>query len=385
MTTSTDRPTAGGPPGELIGGPGWRERARRIQDQALPSGQVVVSCPAPFGAGGLGRHVQEIADALERRAGLRECICEPVAGSGPPSAPRPLPSRVLSAAAAAATRPSPAWRMWRVSVAFDRQAARRLRPADHLLAFNGTALAQFRSARDAGVGSLSLVSANSHMRRVIRQHERAYRQYPVERPWSTHLLRRNLREYDRAERIYVSSSYVRESFLEQGFPEESLPLFPLTPHPRYRHGEAAPGSGTFDIVYVGSLLVHKGVPLLIEAFRRLPHADMRLVLVGGWKSPGMRRHIRRACGEDPRISVSPGDPLPHMRRSRLCVHPAYEDGFAYAPAEALACGIPVIVTEDTGMKDLIASERQGLVLPTGDASAFTDAIDAAYRGEILSG
>ena len=74
-----------------------------------------------------------------------------------------------------------------------------------------------------------------------------------------------------------------------------------------------------------------------------------------------------------------------MRRSRLCVHPAYEDGFAYAPAEALACGIPVIVTEDTGMKDLIASERQGLVLPTGDASAFTDAIDAAYRGEILSG
>ena len=69
----------------------------------------------------------------------------------------------------------------------------------------------------------------------------------------------------------------------------------------------------------------------------------------------------------------------------LCVHPAYEDGFAYAPAEALASGIPVIVSEDTGMKDLIDPPRTGLILPTGDIDALTAAIDAAYRREILVG
>jgi hypothetical protein len=36
------------------------------------------------------------------------------------------------------------------------------------------------------------------------------------------------------------------------------------------------------------------------------------------------------------------------------------------------------------MKDLIPSERSGLILPTGDPGALADAIDAAYRGEILS-
>ena len=80
---------------------------------------------------------------------------------------------------------------------------------------------------------------------------------------------------------------------------------------------------------------------------------MRLKLVGGWGTRGMRRFVEDACAEDPRITAGPGDPLEHLRTASLCVHPAYEDGFAYAPAEALACGVPVIVSEDTGMKELI--------------------------------
>ncbi len=195
---------------------------------------------------------------------------------------------------------------------------------------------------------------------------------------------RNLREYEQAERIYVSSQYIRESFLEEGFPEERLALFPLTPDPRF---EPAPPSrsSTFDVVYVGSLTVHKGVPLLIDAFSRLPHEELRLVLVGGWGTPGMRRFIAQARARDGRISVTRGDPLPHLHAARLCVHPAYEDGFAYAPTEALAAGVPVIVSEDTGMKELLDGATTGLVLPTGDVAALSEAIDEAFRGAILDG
>jgi glycosyltransferase involved in cell wall biosynthesis len=229
------------------------------------------------------------------------------------------------------------------------------------------------------------MSANSHMRRVIRQHDLAHREYPIERQWATLLPARNLREYELADRIHVASRYVWESFTEEGFAEERLSLFGLTPDPRYEPRSAPVTSDTFDVLYIGSLVVHKGVPLLIEAFRRLDHADMRLVLVGGWKTRGMRRFIEEARARDARINVEHGDPLPHLGRARLCVHPAYEDGFGYAPAEALACGVPTIVSEDTGMKDLIALGRNGAVLPTGDLNALTEAIDAAYRREILRG
>jgi glycosyltransferase involved in cell wall biosynthesis len=349
----------------------------------MPSGRVLVSCPAPYGVGGLGRHLKEVCEALERRGQRPLWIADPAGAEAPPARGRGVALPELIDRLAPLARFSPAWRMLAGSVRFDRDAARRQSGAEHLIAFNGTALAQFGAARRAGIESASLMSANSHMRRVVRQHERAYRQYPLERPWATRLLARNLREYAQADRIHVSSAYVWESFVEEGFAEEALSLFPLTPDPRYRPPDVPNRSGTFDIVYSGSLLVHKGVPLLIDAFRRLSHPDLRLVLVGGWKTRSMRRFVQQACSEDPRISVQPGDPLPHLQSARLCVHPSYEDGFAYAPSEALACGVPVIVSEDTGMKELIDPGRDGMILPTGDRDALVEAIAAAYRGEIL--
>jgi glycosyltransferase involved in cell wall biosynthesis len=369
-------------------GAGWRADCEAAQQRAMPTGRVVVSCPAPFGNAGLGRHLQELADAATRNGQPAECLCGVARRDTPPSSssqlhelqiPRPRPplGRLL--------RFSPAWSNLRRSAAFDRCAAEQLPQAEHLLAFNGQALRQLETAERAGYASASLVAANPHFRLLLRQHERAHRQYPLERTWATHLLRRNLSEYERAQRIYVASRYTWESFVEEGVGEDRLSLFPLTPDPRFTQRERPTDAETFDVVFVGRLCVTKGVPLLVDAVRRLAHADLRLVLVGGWSSRGMRRFLQEACARDSRIVIGPGDPAPRLRDAALFAHPSYEDGFAYAPAEALACGVPVLVSDDTGMKELIDPGVNGLILPTGDLDALTDAIDAAYRGEISLG
>jgi glycosyltransferase involved in cell wall biosynthesis len=338
-----------------------------------------VTCSAPLDSGGLGRHLSEIVDAVGRVGGPASTV----SGWSDPRGPRfsrALGSLPLPVAPALSTRV--------FMGEFDAHAARSVRGqgrAEHLIAFNGQALGQLRAARGRGYRSLTLVSANSHLRQVARQHALARSAYPLEGSWTTLMVKRNLAEYAAADRIHVASRYIRESFLAEGVCEEQLVDFPLTPAPRFTPQSRAASveqAERFELVYVGSLAVHKGVPLLIDAVRRLPHADMRLTLVGGWGSRGMRRFVQAACAADPRLQVSPGDPLPHLRRAHLCVHPAYEDGFGYAPAEALACGVPVIVSEDTGMKELIEGPRDGLVLPTGELDALAQAIDAAYRGEL---
>lgn len=388
----------------------WRAQARRAQEAILPTGRVVVSCGAPYGVGGLGRHLKEIVEALERRGATPVCISAGAHASTPRAQGRRprLPGR--TAAAAPLARLSPGWRIWKARVEFDAHAARQLPAADHLIAFNRQALGQFGAARRAGYESSSLMTGSPHVRRVARQHARAYRQYPLERSFGTHIVRRYLAEYELADRIYVASRYAWESFAEQGVRDERLALFPLTPDPRFsrdgsrgehagggsdvqpsaagdlqRGEDTRPGSARFDIVYVGGLSVAKGVPLLVDAVRRLPYADLRLRLIGSWKTRGMRRFIERARAADARIEVCPGDPLPHLRDARLCVHPTFEDGFAYAPVEAIVCGVPVLVSEDTGMKNLVDPGRTGLILPTGDLAALIEAIEAVYRRELLSG
>jgi glycosyltransferase involved in cell wall biosynthesis len=368
--------------GQVPLGQAWRAQAESAQEAVVPDGPAVVSCPAPPGSGGLGRHFQEIVQALDRRGQAPHRIWE--GSPRPADETRPVSPALMGARAAVPlTRFSPAWRMWAVGVRFDADAAHRLPASEHLLAFNGRAALQLAAARRAGYRSCALVSANCHLRHVLRQYERAQRAYPLEHSWAAHLLRRNLREYERADRIYVASAYVWESFVAEGFSDDALSLFPLTPDPRFRPARRAAASSTFNVVYVGSLSVAKGVPLLIDSVSRLPHHELRLKLVGGWGSRGMRRFIGEACARDSRIEVCHGDPLPRLLEASLGVHPSYSEGFGYAAAEALACGVPVVVSEDTGMKELIERGRTGLVLPTGDADAMAETIDAAYRGEIL--
>ncbi|HXB65441.1 MAG TPA: glycosyltransferase [Solirubrobacteraceae bacterium] len=364
----------------------WRAEAARAQERALPAGHVVVSCAASLGVAGLGRHAHEIVDALERRGeGSSFCISAHDSDEGGGSWRGASRRRALARALGPLGRVSPARRVSRAWGEFDRYAANRLPRGEHLIAFSGQALAQLGAAHEQRYRSVALVSGGVHVRSLVRRHEAAHRRYPLERSHARRVPERQLLEYEQAHRIYVASAYTWESFAEHGAGAEKLERFPLTPHPRFQPAAGSERAATFDLVYVGGLSVAKGVPLLIDAMRRLPYEDLRLVLVGGWKSRGMRRFVERARAADPRIGVVAGDPLPYLQRARLCAHPSYADGFAYGAAEALACGVPVLASEDTGMKELIEPGRTGMVLPTGDLEALSEAIDSAYRGELFGG
>ena len=74
MTASTERrePGAAADGDDALGSVGpldaaWRRHSQSTQEAVLPPGRVAVSCTAPLGHGGLGRHLQEIVEALARR------------------------------------------------------------------------------------------------------------------------------------------------------------------------------------------------------------------------------------------------------------------------------------------------------------------------------
>lgn len=372
----------------------WRAEREALQVEGVPSGRVTLSCSAPFAGGGLGRHLQELWGALGRSGAETRLLCGPSSahrGVTPPADRVEVSPGRVAALTRRALSASPALTTWYSARDYDLAARRHIGQGEHLLAFNGQALEQLRAARAAGYRSVSLVSANAHMRQVAERHRMARRAYPIERPWGPRVLARNLAEYELADSILVATDYIRDSFLAAGVPAERLRRFPLTPDPRYGsiatarrpRDRAAGGTSHFEVLYVGSLSVLKGVPLLVDSVRALDAPELRLVLFGGWASRGMRRFLEAACAADPRIVVRHGDPLEQLGSADLYVHPVYEDGFAYAPCEALAAGVPVVVTEDTGMKELIAPGR-GLEVPTGDGAALSAAIEAAYRREILA-
>ena len=72
-------------------------------------------------------------------------------------------------------------------------------------------------------------------------------------------------------------------------------------------------------------------------------------------------------------STAPGSLCDRLRSADIFILPSLEDGFARTVAEALACGLPVITTPNTGASDLVLRGENGEVVPIRDPQAIADA------------
>jgi glycosyltransferase involved in cell wall biosynthesis len=81
--------------------------------------------------------------------------------------------------------------------------------------------------------------------------------------------------------------------------------------------------------------------------------------------------------------------VPHERvmeimvESDVLVLPSLSEGFGLVVTEALACGLPVIVTPNVGASDLVCDGREGFVVPVCSAEAIADRLNALDRDREL--
>jgi glycosyltransferase involved in cell wall biosynthesis len=340
---------------------------------------LTISCSAAHGSGGLGRHLAELVSEHRAASRLQRYFTRgaPPADQLAEIVQTPFTGLLLKLPL---IRSSQGRSQFLVMDRFDAAVAERLvTPVQTHIGFCGQALRTFHRARKLGYERLELVAPTCHLDDVARQHEIAHQAYPLEDGWLNDAHRRKgLAEYDVADQIHVVSEYARQSFLRCGVSGSKLVRTHLGGAEVTRRTPRR-DDGLFRFVYVGMLTVTKGVPLLLDAFAALRQQDIELVLVGGTGSRGMRRFMAEAMQRDSRIKLAPGDPTPIYERSDCCVHPSYQDGFAFAVADALATGLPAIVTEDTGAKELIRTKDNGLIIPTGDLEALVRAMTEIYK------
>ena len=139
----------------------------------------------------------------------------------------------------------------------------------------------------------------------------------------------------------------------------------------------------FTFVFVGRIVGDKGINELVEAFVKLheKHQNARLILVGSYEheldplSDTTREQIESneaidACG--PKYD----DDLLRMYVNADCfVMPSYREGFPNTVLEAGAMGLPSIVTDINGSREIIENEKNGLIIPSKNASALYDAME----------
>jgi len=117
------------------------------------------------------------------------------------------------------------------------------------------------------------------------------------------------------------------------------------------------------LLLIGNDWKKKGLDYLLEAVGRLRIPELR-VLVVGRDDPAPYRALIHRLGLNERVRFLP--PRPDVEfyyaAADVYVGPSVEDAFALPPMEAMACGVPVIVSRRAGVSELITHGVDGLIL-----------------------
>ncbi|MFZ0213333.1 MAG: glycosyltransferase family 4 protein [Candidatus Acidiferrales bacterium] len=137
----------------------------------------------------------------------------------------------------------------------------------------------------------------------------------------------------------------------------------------------------FALLLIGNDWLNKGLPLLLEVMHRLRELPLRLLVVGK-DDPAPYENIIRDKSLDGQVNFLPPrkDVEFYYAAADVYTGPSKEDALPLPPAEAMACGLPVIVTAKCGVSEIITNGHDGLVIedPT-DAGDLTSKIRQLYE------
>ncbi len=140
------------------------------------------------------------------------------------------------------------------------------------------------------------------------------------------------------------------------------------------------------LVTVGALAPRKGQIYAIEALRlvRDGGVDARLTLVGGGSDELLLRHAAGNFGVEQHVVFAgpQTDPRPFLLDADMFLLPSRQEGFSNALLEAMASGLPAVVTDVGGNREAIVEGEGGFIVPPFDPSALARAVTALARSPV---
>jgi glycosyltransferase involved in cell wall biosynthesis len=267
---------------------------------------------------------------------------------------------------------------------FDRSVTNYLSPDfDLFVGWSGSNFWSLDRAKELGAKTI-IERGSSHMH---YQTEILKQEYEI---WGlkfteTHpeVYEREIKAYADSDRIAIASFFVKRTFLEQGIPENKLIHVPygtslaeFYPVPKE--------DNIFRVIHCGVLSLRKGVQYLLQAFHELNLPNAELWLVGAI-NPEIEPFLTKYQSD--RIILQGTHPQNQLhwfysQCSVFCLA-SIEDGFGMVIPQAMACGLPVIHTTNTGGEDIVRNGIDGFCIPIRDVEALKEKILLFYENPQL--
>ena len=200
---------------------------------------------------------------------------------------------------------------------------------------------------------------------------------------SNKLIQKELEEYELADYIVVPSEFARKTFIEYGINENKIIKIPYgVDLNEFKPLDISRIKGDkFRIICTGSLSVRKVSHILINAFKQLSLKNAELIFVGPIEN-NFKKILKNFKNLQNIIFVpkQKQEKLIHYyNNSDIFVLCSLEEGLSMVQAQAMACGLPVICTENTGGSEIIDDGINGFIIPAQNTDILKQKIIELYN------
>jgi len=192
----------------------------------------------------------------------------------------------------------------------------------------------------------------------------------------------SLRDYQKnlslADFIVVHSNFAKENYIQYGVPPEKIFVNPLGINlEEFKPIPLTAGSKKEKIfIFIGGVVLLKGVHYLLEAWKQLNLKDAKLIVCGNKEMDDwllVKKYWRLPNVEFPGF-VNPKD---YYHKALAFVFPSLTEGFSRVVGEALASGLPVVTTPVAA--HLVRDGIDGFIIPIRDIEAIKEKILYFYN------
>lgn len=260
---------------------------------------------------------------------------------------------------------------------FDRQVALQIPAKTQLFAvLSGAGLRSIQVARKRGIPTV-IECGSTHTDHQHRILEEEYRRNDITGTLFPLSYRERVKaEFAVADYIQIPTRFVGRTFIEAGVPESKLLYAPYgTDISLFRPKKSRDSSAHFRVICPSGVNLRKGARVLAQAWRKLNWKDAELRWIG--HPTAQTRHL--FVDQPSSIIWEPyhkHEQLAELYRScDVLVLPSFEEGLARVLIEGASCGLPLIVTPNTGAEDfLTASDPEGWIIPPNNVDALCEAL-----------
>lgn len=261
---------------------------------------------------------------------------------------------------------------YRVVRIVDFLASKRLKKCDVFIGISGCTK---RSAKKAKEKYNAIFICDRGCKHILAQDEilkatpNAEQVFPKDIPYE-------LWQYEHADYMALPSQHSKESFTDHGVPAKKLFVNPYGVNLSWFKPTILSKNDSYDVIMVGIWMMRKGVDLLEKACRK---EGLRLLHVGP---------ISPDCKFPESESMHHIDPvneqeLPsYYARAKVLCLPSREDGFGLVLFQAMACGLPLVYSHNTGGPDLkrLVNDKEYLFeMPEYTAESLAETLKKALK------